>query len=42
LANVRVALQKADPKSQEYRDLKRVSDLYGEENKSTGINKESE
>lgn len=37
LADVRVALKKADPESQEYKDLKRVSDYYGNENKPTGI-----
>jgi hypothetical protein len=40
LAKMRVALdiaKRKDPKSQEYLDLERVSDFYGEENKATGI-----
>jgi len=37
LAKMRQALEKSDPKSQEYRDLLRVSKLYGDENKRTGI-----
>jgi len=37
LTEMREALAKADPKSQEYKDLKRVSDYYGEENQKTGI-----